>query len=239
VVRVSSGPAAGLAGQVAVLAGLDATAGLSGAGWLTGLGFGLAVCLTLSRGLGRSGRRRLGPGDRVTLARATLVGGLVALVVTSVDRPVSVAVLVWLATVALLLDAVDGVVARRTGTVTTLGARFDYEVDSVLLLVLCGYAVHSYPGWVLAIGLMRYAYVAAGWVLPWLRGPLPPRYWRKVVAAIQGVVLVTAASGVVPRPLMIAVLAASLALLAESFGRDVLWRWRHRPAPVTVSAWPG
>ena len=37
--------------------------------------------------------------------------------------------------------------------------------------------------------LARYAVRRGRLVLPWLRRPLPPRYWRKVVAAIQGVVL--------------------------------------------------
>jgi phosphatidylglycerophosphate synthase len=64
------------------------------------------------------------------------------------------------------------------------------------LLVLSGNAARPYPAWVLAIGLMRYAFVAAGWYCR-LRGSLPPRYWRKVVAATQGVVLATAAAGVI------------------------------------------
>ncbi len=40
--------------------------------------------------------------------------------------------LVALASAALVLDAVDGQVARRTGTATALGARFDGEVDAFL-----------------------------------------------------------------------------------------------------------
>jgi hypothetical protein len=36
---------------------------------------------------------------------------------------------------------------------------------------------------------------------------------------------------VVPRPLTYAALAAGLVLVAESFGRDVWWLWRHRTAP--------
>ena len=44
-----------------------------------------------------------------------------------------------MATVALLLDAVDGQVARRTNTVSALGARFDMETDAFLVLVLSVY----------------------------------------------------------------------------------------------------
>ncbi len=136
--------------------------------------------------------------------------------------------LVALTAVALVLDAVDGWVARRTETASTLGARFDMEVDAFLILVLSVYVARPTGTWVLAIGAARYVFVAAGWLLPWMRGSLPPRYWRKVVAATQGVVLAFAAADVLPRFATDAALAASLTLLAESFGRDVWWLWRHR-----------
>ena len=46
----------------------------------------------------------------------------------------------------------------------------------------------------LPIGAARYVLVLAERVLlPWLRRPVPPRYWRKVVAAVQGIVLAVAA----------------------------------------------
>ena len=92
------------------------------------------------------------------------------------------------------------------------------------------YVARSAGAWVLAIGAARYAFLAAGWLLPWMRAPLPPRYWRKVVAATQGIVLTIAAADVLPPALTQAALVAALALLAESFGRDVWWLWRHRHA---------
>ena len=136
-----------------------------------------------------------------------------------------------LATLALVLDAVDGRVARATGTQSDFGRRFDGEADAFLLLVLSVHCAPAYGWWVLAIGAARYAYALAGWVVPWLRVPLPFRYWRKVVTAVQGVVLVVAASGAVPRPVSSLALVVALALLAESFGRDVLWARRHAGSP--------
>ena len=63
-----------------------------------------------------------------------------------------------------------------------------------------------------------------------MRAPLPRRDWRKVVAATQGITLTIAAADVLPPALTRAALAVALALLAESFGRDVWWLWRHRHA---------
>jgi phosphatidylglycerophosphate synthase len=230
VTTVRTGPMLGLIVQVVLLATLAGAVGLGISGWVAGLAYGAVTCALLTRGMRRSGAAALGPADRVTLARATLVGGVAALTADSFDRDVPVGVLVTIAVVALVLDAVDGRVARRTGTATALGARFDMETDAFLLLVLSLYVARPVGAWALAIGAMRYAYVGAAWVLPWLRVTLPPRYWRKVVAATQGAVLVAAAAGVLPRPLVVVALAVALALLVESFGRDVVWQWQHRPA---------
>jgi phosphatidylglycerophosphate synthase len=235
---VRTGPAVGFAGQLAILAVLAATVRLGPAGWAVGIGYGMVQLVALRRS-------RLGPADRVTLVRAVLVGGVTALVADAIvdavggaggvagwlagtaSRPDPVAVLVPLAAVALALDAVDGCVARRTDTVSAFGARFDMEVDAFLILVLGGCVTGSLGGWVLALGLMRYVFVVAGWVAPWMRVELPPRYWRKVVAAAQGVLLVVAASGLPPRPVAVALVVLALALLLESFGRDIAWLWRH------------
>jgi hypothetical protein len=84
---------------------------------------------------------------------------------------------------------------------------------------------------VLAIGAARYLFLAGEWLLPWMRAPLTPRHWRKIVAAMQGIVLTVAAAAVLPRELTQALLVAALAALVASFGECVWWLWRHRQAP--------
>lgn len=231
-----NGPIIGLIGHVVLLAGLAATVGLGPAGWLAGIAYAVVTCAALDCGMRRHAASTLGPADRVTLARAILVGGVTALTVDSLGRDIPVRVLVGLAVVALLLDAVDGKVARLTGTCSALGARFDMEVDAFLLLVFSVYLTGPFGPWVLAIGGMRYAFLVAGWVLPWMRAQLPYRYWRKVVAATQGVVLLVGTAGVLPRPVTAVALTGALALLVESFGRDVGWLWRRRRPAVVVAA---
>jgi phosphatidylglycerophosphate synthase len=225
---VRTGPVSGLVGQVLLLTALTATVGLGPAGWVAGLASAALVDVTLAHGLIRNPAERLGPAGWVTLARATMALGVAALTADSFVHAVSVPLLVGLATVALALDYVDGEVARRTGTASELGARLDGEVDAFLILALSVYVAPIAGAWVLAIGAARYVFLAAGWVLPWMRAQLPRRDWRKTVAATQGIVLAVAAADALPLVLVQVALLIALVMLAESFGRDVLWLWRRR-----------
>jgi phosphatidylglycerophosphate synthase len=225
-----AGPAAGLIAQVLLLAVLAGSAGLGPVGWTVGIACAVTMATVLARGLARDPGAPLGPASWVTLARATLAVGVAALAADSFIHATPVALPVTLAAVALVLDAVDGWVARHTGTATALGARFDGEVDAFLLLALSVYVVPTCGTWVLAIGAARYLFLAGEWLLPWMRAPLPPRRWRKVVAATEGVVLTVAAAGVLPLALTQALLVAALALLAASMVQCVWWLWRRRHA---------
>jgi phosphatidylglycerophosphate synthase len=238
---VQRAPVSGLALLVALLTAIQVSVGLGAAGWAVGLLAGTTAATLLARALHRSGTTRFGPANVVTILRLTLgqaVAALVAAAFTGLDHR---ALLVGLTVLALLLDAVDGQVARRTGSVTRLGARFDMEADAFLILVLSLSAAPVVGWWVLAIGFARYALLLAerGW--PWLRVPVPPRYWRKVVAAIQGVTLAVVVGGALPVVAAVVLLVGALGLLAESFGRDVVWlARRHRlmtTSPV-VAPWP-
>jgi phosphatidylglycerophosphate synthase len=228
--RFPSAPAVGAVVQLILLTLLTATTGLGPAGWLAGVAYAVAVDTTLTFALYRRGSYSLGSADRVTLARATLTGCVTALVADTVRRPAPIALLVTITAVALVLDAVDGQVARRTGTASPLGARFDMEVDAFLILVLSIFVATSLGAWVLAIGAMRYVFVASSRPLPWLKAPLPPRMTRKTVAALQGIVLMVAAADVLPRSIGAVATGLALAALVWSFGRDVIWLYRHRDA---------
>ena len=236
--HVLAGPLAGLAGQLLLLAALAATTGLGVAGWLAGIAGGLAVDAALGRALIRDRGARLGPAGGITLARASLAVGVAALTADSFAADVPAALLVSLATAALVLDYADGRIARRTGTESALGGRFDGEVDAFLILALSAYLVPANGWWVLLIGAARYLFLAAGWWLAWMRAPLPPRDWRKTVTAATGITLTVAAAGVLPVWLTQAGLTAALALIAESFGRDVIWLWQRRDQAVRPAPQP-
>jgi len=138
--------------------------------------------------------------------------------------------LVAIATTGATLDLVDGPIARRSGRVTAAGARFDMETDAFLILTLSIFvwrSGHAGP-WVILSGLLRYAFVAAGWVWPWMAAPLPPSVRRQAVCVVQVVALIVALAPVVTPPLSVVISAVGLAILTWSFWVDVAWLARRR-----------
>jgi phosphatidylglycerophosphate synthase len=171
-----------------------------------------------------------GWANRVTLARGILVLALVSLALfpgLGLSGN-SLWLYVSLCTVALILDGVDGKVARATGTETGFGARFDMELDALFILGLCVavLAMDRAGAWVLALGLMRYGFVAAGMVWPFINAELPESFRRKTVCVWQLVTLMVALLPVTPDALAFWSLVLALVLLCYSFGTDLHWLYR-------------
>lgn len=192
------------------------------------------------RGLARDAARahphpRFGTANRITLARLAGMAWLAALLGETLPTTPWHAGwgLIGLATALALLDAVDGAFARREGLASAFGARFDMETDAALTLVLSALVLQAGQAgpWVLAAGLMRYAFVAAAALWPWLAAPLAPSRRRQTVCVVQITTLIVCLGPTVPAPLASALAALSLVLLSASFATDVLHLARQRAAP--------
>ena len=180
--------------------------------------------------------QNFGWANRATLLRGCVIIVLVAIAcAVAAGSELSVSRLWWYAAAALLaliLDGVDGQLARRTNSASEFGARFDMELDALFILGLClmVFALGKAGAWVLALGLMRYGFVAAAWVLPWMNQPLPPSFRRKTVCVWQIVTLMVAVVPPAPALLVGVSLATALLLLIWSFFIDVYWlyQWREQ-----------
>lgn len=174
---------------------------------------------------------RFGAANTVTLFRAGLVALLAAIVFDTslAARPY---IAFFVAASVLLLDGLDGWLARRNSLTSRFGARFDMEVDALLIMVLAALAfVDAKAGvWVLLLGLMRYAFVVAGYAFPALTAELPHSQRRKIVCVVQIVVLTAIILPVFQSPLSNALALASLLALSWSFLVDVRWLLRASPA---------
>jgi phosphatidylglycerophosphate synthase len=176
---------------------------------------------------------RLGLANLVTLGRA----GMTAVLFSPLAVPAQLASdanLAWtvlaLAVFSLCLDGVDGLFARRQQLTSDFGARFDMEVDCVfaLLLAVLSWQSGKAGAWVLLLGGMRYLFVAAALIWPWLLAPLPERFSRKAICVIQIGILIALLAPIISSPLAPAIAAMGTLLLAGSFAIDVIWLARHR-----------
>ncbi|MDH4063744.1 MAG: CDP-alcohol phosphatidyltransferase family protein [Acidobacteriota bacterium] len=193
--------------------------------------FATAMLLVAGAAGARHPFPRFGSANVVTTLRLVLVSLIAALAMAP-----GTARAAWLAVVVTalvaILDGVDGWLARRSGLASQFGARFDMETDALLILML-SVLVWSFDKagwWVLACGWMRYAFVAAGWGLPWMSRPLSPTVRGKAVAVLQFVGLATALAPPVRPPVSEGVAALTLAALAWSFAVDVARLWRAEGA---------
>lgn len=170
------------------------------------------------------GNRAFTPADRVTMGRALLVVLLIGLLPVAGALPDGAVLPFALGMTAFVLDGVDGWVARRLGCENDAGARFDMELDALLLLVLTLWlATLERAGlWVLAIGAWRYAFILAGRWQPALSAPLPPSQRRRVICGIQTGSLVILLAPGFPRAMSEPVAAVLLVLLSYSFITDIV-----------------
>ncbi|WP_366656003.1 CDP-alcohol phosphatidyltransferase family protein [Fodinicurvata sp. EGI_FJ10296] len=187
----------------------------------------MMVFLPLHRGVDR-----FGAANGVTLARGVITAWLAGLIGTQFD----VTTVGWWVTgaalLALSLDGIDGYLARTQKTASPFGARFDMEIDALFILLMSYLVFEAGRAgpWVLLIGLMRYGFVAAGWLWPSLRDELPPSFRRKLVCIIQGGALTLCFVPLLGDMASTILAILALASLAWSFGIDILYLSRRRLA---------
>jgi phosphatidylglycerophosphate synthase len=168
--------------------------------------------------------RTFGIANSITTVRAVLAA-LVAAAIGVAPASSSAWRVVAAAIAATVLDGVDGWAARRFGESSAFGARFDMEVDALLIMALSvlAWRYGKAGAWVLASGLLRYLFVVSGWIWPWMERPLEPSRRRQTVCVIQIVSLIVVVSPLAEPPLSTIAAAAALAVLVWSFAVDTWW----------------
>ena len=172
-----------------------------------GLGcYGIVIALVVVSLPRHAPHLSFGLANAVTLTRASLTALLWGILAELLFGNVLLLdsqmgwLLVYVATVALLSDGLDGWAARRSGMTNEFGAHFDMEVDALFLLVLSllGYATAEIGDWVIASGVLRYVFVLSGCFWPQLALPLLPLWRRKAICVLQFAVLIVALAPIVP-----------------------------------------
>ena len=134
--------------------------------------------------------------------------------------------------IALILDGVDGYIARRTKSESLEGTRFDMEVDAffVLAITLFIWSSLGYPIWIISLGLFRYAYVILLYGLRLPERPEPPSYFKKTTTVISiGVMIVIL---ILPEVNFSYTIALPITLLVLSFGHSFYFQLTNKWIPI-------
>ncbi|MDH3613223.1 MAG: CDP-alcohol phosphatidyltransferase family protein [Gammaproteobacteria bacterium] len=128
----------------------------------------------------------------------------------------------------VLLDVIDGFIARRLNQATQFGMIFDREVDAIYVLVACLYfnIATGIAAWILVPGLLPYAYRLVAWAMgnPSIAGQR--QSLAAFLAGVNFVLLLIAIA--VPQDYRVGVLVISTAIVTLSFLVS-FWRLvRHR-----------
>lgn len=231
----------GLVGALALLAIAGAgRAGTTAAVASVGI-YATVAALLLQAVAAPNAPRRFGTANAVTLLRAGIAALVMGLALEALAtgggllaRPGEIGgVWAWTvpvgAVVAMILDGIDGWLARRGRIASVFGARFDMETDALLVLGLSLAVLASgrAGSWVLLAGALRYGFVAAGALWPALNAPLPPSFRRKTLCVAIGIALVIGLVPAVPAAATGVLIGGGVLALVYSFAVDTVWLLRR------------
>jgi len=141
--------------------------------------------------------------------------------------------IIGLSILFILLDCLDGWLARKNGEETAFGAFFDKETDAYFMLVLCLLLVLGgrTETWILSIGFFRYGFVVLVYFFGTnIQQEKKTRRARHVFTAVMIILLALFLPiQTIEKPLAV----TALLLLFISFGSDTraVFKRKYRPGP--------
>lgn len=221
------------------LAALTAARVIDTLGLASALAIYGGIAALIWRGLPAHEHRRFGAANRITLVRAGFSAILAGLGVESLFGDLALtgdtaASWRWGLAAAIIaalgLDGADGWAARRQRLASAFGARFDMEVDALLVLALSVIVWRrgTAGSFVLIAGLLRYVFLVAGRIWPVLAAPLPPSFWRKAICVFMVVALAMALVTAISREIDQIFVTLGVIGIVLSFGTDTIWLILHR-----------
>lgn len=188
----------------------------------------LLISAIVARGMIVQSISHFGAANGVTAMRAGLVAVVSGAIFALPLDPIHAWFIFAFAVLAFAMDGLDGYLARRNRTATAFGARFDMEIDALFgailsLIILQSGTVGPH---ILLLGFMRYGFVIAGYIWPWLNNPLPESLRRKTVCVVQIAALLLLICPAIPAALIAPISLIALAALLWSFAADTTWLMR-------------
>ena len=135
-----------------------------------------------------------------------------------------------LAISALILDGLDGFVARKYNHVTKFGEIIDQESDNFLMLVLSIslYLNREVGIYIFLIPSYRYLFIFSMKRYDWLKIELPISQFRKFACAVTILLMIIAQDIYFSPENTTFLVILSLFIITFSFAKDIIWLYRNK-----------
>ena len=136
-------------------------------------------------------------------------------------------ILILLALISLLLDGLDGFIARKYTQVTKFGELIDQEADNFLILIMSIslYLNKDVGFYIFLIPTYRYIFIFLMAKYDWLKRTLPESHVRKLACVLATIFLIIAQESHLTINSTFLVNLA-LFIITFSFSRDIIWLYR-------------
>ena len=139
-------------------------------------------------------------------------------------------VFILLAIIALLLDGLDGFIARKYDQVSKFGELIDQEADNFLMFVMSIslYLNREIGLYVFLIPAYRYIFIISMAKYPWLKYTLPNSRLRKVGCVGTILIMIISQDPYITNDVTVFLVILSLIIITFSFSRDIIWLYRNK-----------
>ena len=135
-----------------------------------------------------------------------------------------------LALISLLLDGLDGFIARRYNDTSKFGELFDQESDNFLMFVLSIslYINKDIGLYVFLIPAYRYIFITLMTKYSWLKNTLPDSILRKSVCVMTTLLMIISHEVYFNEFIFNFIINLALFIITFSFSKDIIWLYRNK-----------
>ena len=143
-------------------------------------------------------------------------------------------ILPFLFFISLVLDGLDGYLARLLNQISEFGAKFDLETDTFLLLLLSFslYKDLNANVTVFLIPFYRYVFFILQFKFKWLKASLPESMRRRFICFFVTFLLIISHFSSFPTHLVDGFINLSILLITFSFLEDIIWLYRKEYSQI-------
>ena len=141
-------------------------------------------------------------------------------------------IIIILSTVSLVMDGLDGFIARKYNLVSKFGEIIDQESDNFLMLVISIslYLNKDVGLYVFLIPLYRYTFLVSMKKYDWLQRTLPSSQFRKIACVLTIALMIMSQDVYFNYENTLFLVILSLFIITFSFSKDIIWLYRNKNA---------